>query len=116
MSTPEVFRDAALAVPGVLGMHAGPYGTAATFSTSGRVWGVRFGPDRLDVHVITESGRHLGDLGRKIQSAVRAVGDDYAGQVLVHIEDISVPEQNPQPDESGTSASRIDTEEPRRTS
>ena len=116
MTDPEVVRDAALAVPGVLGMHPGPHGTAATFSANGRIWGVRLDTYRLDVHVVGESGLQLAELGRSVQDAVRRAVPDYAGQVVVHIEDLSVPEPTAQPHEVAAPAIVVEgIEEPRRT-
>lgn len=114
MIDPAVVRDATLSTPGVLAMHAGPYGTAATYSPEGRVWGVRLAEDRIDVHVVADESASLRPLGRAIREAVRQACGDYPGVVAVHIEDITDALRPGEP--AGTGATPIDrASAPRRT-
>lgn len=86
----EVGR-AVLAVPGVVGLHPGPYGTASTFTAAGRIWGVRIGPDDLHVHLVIDSTHHLPTIARQIRSAVRALPGAAATRIAVHAEDLVLP-------------------------
>lgn len=114
MIDPQVVRAAVLDTAGVLEMHPGPHGTAATFTAGGRVWGVRLDADRIDVHIVAESGRPLAALGRSVQHAVRRALPDYGGPVVVHVEDVTVPQPTAQDGlEPAIVVER--TEEPRRT-
>lgn len=115
MTDPQAVRDATLAVPGVTGMHPGRFGTAATFSANGRVWGVRLAPGRLDVHVVAATGGSLTSLGRAIQHAVRRTDPDYAGDIVVHIEDLTAPPPTDETYEVAADVGRDHPEDPRRT-
>lgn len=108
MSAPETIRDAALATDGVLAMHAGPHGTASTYSPSGRIWGVRTGTGRVDVHIVADQSYDLVRLGRAVQRAVRDVAGDYAGEVMVHVEDIAAPAGDADSASSGSGATSVD--------
>lgn len=101
-----------MSVPGVVAMHAGPYGTASTFSPTGRVWGVRTTPDRIDVHLVAAPDHDLLALGRAVQDAVAASLGGYAGLVAVHIEDTGLP-QTDEP-ARGRGATRVVRAEPSR--
>lgn len=115
MITPETIRSAALAVDGVLGMHPGPFGTAATFTADGRIWGVRATDSRIDVHVVAEEGTDLARVGRDVQASVTRACGGYAGLISVHIEDITLP-ATPGAEPTGSGASPVaHTGQPRRT-
>ncbi|GAB3299545.1 hypothetical protein EK0264_18015 [Epidermidibacterium keratini] len=94
MSTPDAvaIERAVRAVPGVGAMHAGPHGTASSFTADGRIWGVRIAPDAIDIHVTSYPGLDLQALGKAVRAAVLAVAGDYAGKVRVHIEDLVEPD------------------------
>ncbi len=81
--------------PGVATLHPGPLGTASTFTGDGRVWGIRIGPDAIDVHVVVRPGFAMIPLAQTLSALVSATVDDpgYAGQIRVHIEDLLVDEQ-----------------------
>ena len=106
MIDPLVVRDAALSVPGVLAMHAGPYGTAATYAAGGRVWGVRLAESRIDVHIVAHESAELRALGHAVREAVGSACGDYAGAIAVHIEDITDAVRSGPP--VATGATRID--------
>ncbi|WP_153505803.1 hypothetical protein [Cumulibacter manganitolerans] len=108
MTDPVVVRDATLSTPGVLAMHAGPYGTAATYSPAGRVWGVRIAEGRIDVHVVADESVALRALGRAVRDAVRRAAGGYPGVIAVHIEDITDALRPGEP--AGTGATPIDRE------
>lgn len=113
---PESIRDATLATEGVLAMHAGPFGTASTYSPSGRIWGVRTSDERIDVHVVADQSYDLVGLGRAIQRAVRDAAGDYAGEVMVHVEDVATPVNDGDGASSGSGATSVDAQRrPRRT-
>lgn len=115
MIDPVAVRDAALATSGVIEMHPGPYGTSATFCAEGRIWGVRTGDAQIDVHIVGESGRELTDLGKAVQSAVRRTLSGYTGEIVVHIEDVTVPVPTAQPDEIAAEVDIVERiEQPRR--
>lgn len=87
----EVGR-AVLAVPGVVGLDPGPYGTASTFTAAGRIWGVRLGPDELHLHIVIDTTQPLPMIARQIRSAVRALPDTPAAtRIAVHAEDLVLP-------------------------
>jgi uncharacterized alkaline shock family protein YloU len=112
---PEAVRDATLAIPAVLGMHPGPHGTAATFSAHGRIWGVRLDEARIDVHIVAAVGHQLAEVGRSVREAVYRAVPDYAGDVVVHIEDITAPQPTAHPHEVASGATVVErTDEPRR--
>lgn len=94
----EVGR-AVLAVPGVVGLDPGPYGTASTFTAAGRIWGVRLGPDDLHVHIVIDTTHPLPMIARQIRSAVRALpGATAITRIAVHAEDLVLPTGgNPEP-------------------
>lgn len=117
MTDPTAIRDAVLATPGVIAMHPGPFGTAATFTAQGRIWGVRLGADRVDVHLVGQVGRRLDALGAAVQAAVRGVSPGYPGAVVVHVEDITVPQPTARPGPAADPPPAIvqSPEEPRRT-
>jgi hypothetical protein len=73
------------AVPGVAGLHPGPYGEVATCLPGRRVVGVRLRPDRAAVHVALRQGAPLlatADLVR------RAATDLLQVPVTVAVEDL----------------------------
>lgn len=78
-------RVAVLAVPGVVGLHGGPYGVAATYLPGRRVVGIRHREDRLEVHVMVTSGRPVQQVADDVRRAVRPLVDQ---PVHITVEDI----------------------------
>lgn len=81
----EAVAAAVLAVPGVAGLHGGPFGTVATYLPGRSVTGVRLGDDLAEVHVVLYWGAAvLATAGR-----VRQVVEELAGTpVDVSVEDV----------------------------
>lgn len=93
-------------------MHPGPHGTAATYSANGRVWGVRIGPGRIDVHVVATAQVPLDRLGQAVRNAVHNAVPNWTDELVVHIEDLSTPRPTSPEHEHAKAASP--TEQPRR--
>lgn len=78
---------AALAVPGVTGLHAGVFGEVATYLPGGRVSGVRMSDDSGEVHIVVDVNHDL----RAVADEVVTAASQVAGvPVSVVVEDISV--------------------------
>ncbi len=77
---------AALAVPGVAGLHGGEFGTVATYLPGRRVTGIRIDDDTCAVHVTVRYPADLFATAEGIRAAVRAV---VAVPVDVTIEDLA---------------------------
>lgn len=88
----ETLRDAVKAVPGVAGLHGGPFGEIATYLPGRRVPGIRSDDTGTDVHVIV---RHDADLQQTALAIHRVVAALTGGPVRVHIDDLA-----PDPEES----------------
>lgn len=88
----DLVAAAALAVPGVAGLHTGAFGEVATYLPGRRVNGVRVREDLVEVHVCVVHGISVLDTARAIRAAVAPVVDT---PVLVAIEDVVPP---PTPD------------------
>jgi hypothetical protein len=81
-------RDAVLAVPGVVDLHGGMFGEAATYLPGRTVSGIRMRDDVTEVHVVLAYGAPL----RETAEAVRvAVGPLVGTPVHVSIEDVREP-------------------------
>lgn len=78
----EVAR-AAEGVPGVVGLHAGPYGEVATYLAGRRVQGVQLSENRVSVHVIGRWGTPLHKLGDNVRAAVEPVAQGQPVDVVI---------------------------------
>ena len=75
------------AVPGVAGLHAGPFGEVATYLPGQRVAGVRVGEQGCEVHVVATAGTPLLQVADRVRAAATAA---TGGRVDVIIEDIAL--------------------------
>lgn len=77
------------AVPGVVGLHAGTFGEAATYLPGRRITGVRMGDEEVGVHVVTEWDRDV----RHVAAAVRSALSELlpSRPVTVTVEDVAQP-------------------------
>ncbi|WP_236686801.1 MULTISPECIES: hypothetical protein [Cellulomonas] len=86
----ELAATAALAVPGVTGLHPGPFGEIGTYLPGRRVAGVRVRttPDgtSTEVHVVLRLGTDLRATAGAVHAAVRAA---VGGDVHVVVDDLS---------------------------
>lgn len=69
----EAVADSARAVPGVLGLHAGPYGEVAVHAAGRRIDGVRLRPGLLEVHLVLRADTDLVAVADRVREVV---GDD----------------------------------------
>lgn len=83
---------AALAVPGVAGLHSGRFGEVATYLPGRRVLGVRLGPDVVEVHVSIAYPAPVLETANRIHTAV---GPLAPSPLEVTIEDIVGPDADP---------------------
>jgi uncharacterized alkaline shock family protein YloU len=74
-----------LSVPGVIRLHGGVVGEAATYLPGRRVTGIKLGDDRVEVHVVVANGTPIRDTAQQIHTAVAAV---VAAPVHVFVEDV----------------------------
>lgn len=74
-----------LGVPGVVRLHAGVFGEAATYLPGRRVSGIKLGDDLVEVHVVVANGAPIRDVAQQIHTVVAAV---VAAPVHVFVEDI----------------------------
>jgi uncharacterized alkaline shock family protein YloU len=74
-----------LSVPGVVRLHAGVFGEAATYLPGRRVSGVRLGDDVVEVHVVVATGVSIRDVAQHIHSVVGGV---VTAPVHVLVEDV----------------------------
>jgi len=77
---------AALAVPGVTGLHAGSFGEVGTYLVGRQVHGVRLRPGGAEVHVTVAMGRPLLAVAQAVRAAVAPLVE---GEVTVVVEDVS---------------------------
>ncbi len=77
--------EAALAVPGVVGLHAGSFGEVGTYLPGRRVAGVRLGATSTEVHVSVRMGARIPEVAAAI---VGAVGPLVGTPVEVVVEDV----------------------------
>lgn len=91
----DLVRTAALAVPGVLGLHGGALGEVAVYLPGRRVSGIRLREDRTEVHVVLALGAPVRGTAQAVQTAVAAV---RPGPVDVTVEDVAAPDRTPDPD------------------
>ncbi|WP_430333805.1 hypothetical protein [Rhodococcus sp. ACT016] len=85
LSTAERAAAAALAVPGVAGLHGGEFGTVATYLPGRRVTGIRIDDDACAVHVTARYPADLFATAERVRAVVREVVDV---PVDVTIEDV----------------------------
>ncbi|MEO6880398.1 MAG: Asp23/Gls24 family envelope stress response protein [Mycobacteriaceae bacterium] len=83
--------EAVLTVPGVVAMHGGTFGEAATYLPGRRVSGVRINDQGTDVHVTVLYGSVVRTVAEQVRRAVAAVSP---GPVQVTVEDL-VPALEP---------------------
>ncbi|MEK8073978.1 Asp23/Gls24 family envelope stress response protein [Rhodococcoides navarretei] len=81
----EDIADAVLAIDGVVGLHGGMFGEAATYLPGRRIAGIRIGEDGTEVHVTLEFGVAVRETADNVRSTVAAMVD---GPVHVTVEDI----------------------------
>lgn len=90
----EVVRDAVLAVPGVVAMHAGAFGEVGTYLPGRRVAGVRLTDDEVEVHVVAALGTPVPHTCAGVVSAVAGLPatTGLAGRPThVVVEDVADP-------------------------
>lgn len=76
---------ATLTVPGVAGLHSGPFGEVATYLVGRRVEGVRLRADEAEVHAAITFGTDIEGVAAAIRTAVEPL---VAVPVRVTIEDV----------------------------
>ncbi|OZD07383.1 hypothetical protein CH275_08635 [Rhodococcus sp. 06-235-1A] len=81
----EDIADAVTAIDGVVGLHGGMFGEAATYLPGRRIAGVRIGEDGTEVHVTLEFGVAVRETAEAVRRTVSAMVD---GPVHVTVEDI----------------------------
>ncbi len=81
-----------LAVDGVVGLHGGMFGEAATYLPGRKVAGVRISEDGAQVHLTVRYGRPVHPLAEAVR---RAVAPMVTGPVDVVIEDVSPEDVSP---------------------
>ncbi len=92
MGDPDADADAiaaaALACPGVSGLHGGPLNEVAAYLPGRTVAGVRLAEDRVEVHIVARYGTVLPALAERVQAAVTPAAAGLP--VEVHIADLDV--------------------------
>ncbi|RVW01494.1 Asp23/Gls24 family envelope stress response protein [Rhodococcus spongiicola] len=86
VSAAERAAEAALAVPGVAGLHGGEFGTIATYLPGRRITGVQINADSCAVHLILRYPADLFETAERVRTAVRSI---VGIPVDVTIEDIT---------------------------
>lgn len=81
----EVVADAVLATDGVVGLHGGMFGEAATYLPGRRVSGVRIGDQGTEVHVTLAVGSPIRETADAVRTVVAAISP---GPVHVIVEDV----------------------------
>ncbi|MFY2790158.1 Asp23/Gls24 family envelope stress response protein [Rhodococcus sp. KRD162] len=81
----EDIADAVLAIDGVVGLHGGMFGEAATYLPGRRVAGIRVGDGGTEVHVTLQFGVSVRETADAVRNTVAAMID---GPVHVTVEDI----------------------------
>lgn len=84
----DAVATAVLAVPAVAGLHAGPFGTVATYLPGRRVVGIQLRADALEVHVSVITGADILATAAAVHAAAEAV---LAAPVHVVVEDLVAP-------------------------
>ncbi len=97
----DAIAAAALACPGVAGLHGGPLNEFAAYLPGRTVAGVCLGEERIEVHVVARYGAVLPALAERVRTAVTPVA---AGRpVEVHIDDLEI---DPGPSSQAAEAAR----------
>lgn len=90
VADPAVVADAVsaavLAVPGVVALHAGPFGTVATYLPGRRVIGVRLRPGAGEVHVVLHEHADVLRTAARVHAAAEPLA---GGPVHVVVEDLA---------------------------
>lgn len=81
----DVVAGAALAVPGVAGLHTGTFGEVATYLPGRSVEGVRLRPERTEVHLVVRWGAPVLATADAVRAAVRPF---VSGQIDVFVQDV----------------------------
>jgi hypothetical protein len=76
-----------LAVPGVVGLHAGRFGEVATYLPGRRVSGIKLGDETVEIHVVVAAHAPIRATAQLIHAAVATL---VATPVHVYIEDVAV--------------------------
>jgi len=87
----DAIAAAALAVPGVGGLHGGPAQEFAAYLPGRTVAGIRLPGDRVEVHLSARYGTVLPDLAELVRTAVTPFAAGLP--VGVHIEDIRLDDE-----------------------
>jgi hypothetical protein len=66
----DTVASIARAVPGVAGLHPGPFGEVATHLPGRRVAGVRIDDERIEVHLVLAADAHIRDTAAAVRQAV----------------------------------------------
>ena len=85
---PDAIAAAALACPGVAGLHGGALNEFAAYLPGRTVAGVRLAEDRIEVHVVARYGSVLPAVAEEVRSAV--VPHAIGLPVEVHIDDLDI--------------------------
>ena len=105
---PELVASAVTSCPAVAGMSGGPVGTFATYLPGRAVVGVRWDPDRVEVHVVLRHGATVSEAAGQIREALGGRVADRA--VDIAFEDVADPQdvQAPPPAGGGPGAAPAD--------
>lgn len=85
-------EDAALSVDGVVSLHRGAIGGAATYLPGQRVSGIRLADDATEVHIVVELSPDLREVAQACRDAVSAA---TGTQVTVVVADVAIPGDRP---------------------
>jgi len=89
VETADAVAALVLAVPGVVGLHAGRFGEVATYLPGRRVTGVKLDDERLEVHVVLRFDAPLRAVAQQIHAVLAAV---VPVPVQVFVEDLAAPD------------------------
>lgn len=98
----EQVATTVLSVPGVAGLHGGPFGEIATYLPGRRVRGVRITPEdphapagtaRVEVHVVARYPTPVGTVASRVRAGLASLAGDRA--VDVYVEDYTVADEAP---------------------
>lgn len=87
--TADLVAAAALAVPGVVRLHAGAFGEVGTYLPGRRVVGVKTGAGLTEVHVVLAGDAPVLPVADLVRAAVRPL---VSTPVDVFVEDLDPPE------------------------
>lgn len=92
---PAAVAGAVLSCVGVVGMHGGLAGEAASYLPGQRITGVRVLPDRVEVHVIARWPVTAAQVAEQIRAATTLAA--HGRPVDVVVGDVLLPEVHPSP-------------------